>query len=344
MQQVVLAHISDLHFGDKAFVDRSTGGPGLKNHDPLLCHSLPDALNDIRAQTLLPPDEPLYVLMSGDLTRMGAEREFEVGEMYCRSRGENSPRRPGRHFGISVKEEYLMMIPGNHDHWKGDAKRQPAYNPAIMGLWFERTPWKRVLQSRDKALQVELFGVDSNSGLKGKKTNHLAHGKIDSTELLILEQLLNESTKAKDGTHCVRALVCHHSFWGNFPVSWFFGALELAATSKSMLLQYASKYRIAAILTGHTHDFLADRHETPALPGESAHRLAELRSATTLQGPARTYVQGFWAHRIWLDEDKNKAYWTSWAYQWDGFDFVTIDIEDKWDPFSGGWIPFEVAT
>jgi hypothetical protein len=127
---------------------------------------------------------------------------------------------------------------------------------------------------------------------------------------------------------------CHHSFQGCWPISWFFGSLELHADSQQALRYLAGRYSVAAILTGHTHDFLADRYD---LVDFSPHQLREFRSATTLQAEARPFRQGFYGHQIVLDG--GQVSWTAHPYQWQGSYFYPLAV-DPGIPASGQWNPF----
>jgi hypothetical protein len=130
-------------------------------------------------------------------------------------------------------------------------------------------------------------------------------------------------------------LLCHHSFQGNWLISWWFGSLELRTTSKNSLLHMAGRYKVAAILTGHSHDYLVDRYDTPS---QFAHRLYEFRSPTTLQARAHPFKQGFYGHRILLD-DYGRVWWSAYPYLWQGTHFYPLAIMEAAPP-PGQWNPF----
>ena len=50
MEQIVLAHTSDVHFGPRAFPDQAFELPGQHGHDPALCFALPEVLEFLRLQ------------------------------------------------------------------------------------------------------------------------------------------------------------------------------------------------------------------------------------------------------------------------------------------------------
>ena len=71
MGKIILAHISDLHFGSPILNDQFSGIPHRIGHDKVLAFGLMSALEDlpVHCQT----NEQVNVLVSGDLTRVGDE-------------------------------------------------------------------------------------------------------------------------------------------------------------------------------------------------------------------------------------------------------------------------------
>lgn len=348
MEQLVFAHISDLHFGDVRVSAKKGGVPGQSGHDLLLCQALPDALDHLRERTDMPPGVQFPVVMSGDLTRTGRDpAEFEVGTEYLKKNWTAPLGLPNRRFGLALGPDKVLMIPGNHDHWDGNTKYMWGYNAAIMGVHFRQTPFlRRLYRPRRKGthkgyqLILEFFGVDSCSGFPpiGAGQNRRARGRIADTELKTLSASLRASdacqaADAKNRRRRVRVLVCHHSLQGNWLLGWFFGSLELDGKSANTLRYLAGRYSVAALLTGHTHDFLADRYDL-----SFNRRLREFRSATTLQGPARYFKQGFFGHRVRVD-GRGRVWWTTYPYQWQGSYFYPLPVEESVPP-AGNWNPF----
>jgi hypothetical protein len=77
--QIVIAHLSDLHFGAQG---RIVHGPGRKPHQPQLCRSLPTAFEDILDALQLDDMDDLHVVVSGDLTSGGEHGEFRLAHNY----------------------------------------------------------------------------------------------------------------------------------------------------------------------------------------------------------------------------------------------------------------------
>jgi hypothetical protein len=81
--------------------------------------------------------------------------------------------------------------------------------------------------------------------------------------------------------------------------------------SVSDLLNLTWQYGVKAVLTGHTHYFWAEKHVSPA---DLSRTTWELRSSTTLQGPARDAVQGFLVHEVHLDGNPPAPVWKYLEY------------------------------
>ena len=173
-----------------------------------------------------------------------------------------------------------------------------------------------MLASDDHMVRVELYAVDSNSGFRAtgaSRPNLFSGGRISNDQFEQLERLLEASAReqAPSGQTRVRALICHHAFSS---VGGFLGAHPLESDSRQEIERLAWNYGISVALTGHTHSF--HEQDWPLGPRVQANgwSLKELRCATTLQGPAKTGVQGFWLHEIVANGD-SRGTWTAWKYQ-----------------------------
>ena len=239
---------------------REVALPGKFEHDILLCRALINAHREARSLLNLADDERIHLVHSGDLTNSGHEQEFEIGHTFIRSRWcyRRDLITPE---GLAGVTNCTAAVPGNHDHMNAQYPFVGAYNPEIMERDFRRTPWsKPSWVSRKGAVNVQAFGLDSNSGLSG--TNMRAKGKISEDEFDQLESLLATSDGAGEG-YTVKALIVHHS------VAYTGGAIDRRAqfmilddTSRAKLIALAQKYRVTAVLTGHTHDFFGSCPES----------------------------------------------------------------------------------
>ncbi len=82
MEHITLLHLSDIHMGDVLQGRVFSYRYGRRGHDSLLCCQLDHTLVDIRRHFGLGPADPLNVIVSGDLTRVGADAEFDVAQTY----------------------------------------------------------------------------------------------------------------------------------------------------------------------------------------------------------------------------------------------------------------------
>lgn len=157
----------------------------------------------------------------------------------------------------------------------------------------------------------QLIGVDSNEGLKGHRANLRASGVLSGQELLKLAGLLkqSQSDQLPDRKPRIRAIICHHAFAKGKQKSTLFYARPLRRQSRDDLLKTARPYDVAAVLTGHTHDFEAKDYVDPV----NGNVLWELRSASTTQMGPQPEPQGFWVHEIELQSDG--PHWKAWKYQ-----------------------------
>jgi hypothetical protein len=230
-----------------------------------------------------------------------------------------------------------FSIPGNHDHWKGQSVVRlfpvpnfpPAYNAGIFPKLQDTTPWRRSIPSPNGKFILELFGVDSSEGLRRQSSNFRARGRLSQEELYGvinnsgvvlkkgLEQLLDDAKteEAKDHVPRLRAVGCHHSFGNHNGLA---DAWPLEANSMFDLLQLCRKFKVHAVLTGHTHYFLNWQED----PLNSGWYVWELRCGSTLQRQMATpntpctqpQPQGFLVHELTLA--KGKPSWTVWKYQY----------------------------
>jgi 3',5'-cyclic AMP phosphodiesterase CpdA len=321
LEQVTLAHISDTHFGRKMNNNqRLSSLPGKCYHDVLLCSGFSNAIRIARGIAGLKDEDALHFVHTGDLTNSGQENEFEVAHTFLRSRWCYQRNRTAL-VGIAGTPDRTASIPGNHDHMRGQWPLVAAYNPEIFGRDFRPTVWKKPpWRNSQGSFQVEVYGIDSNSGLSG--TNIRARGKIADGEFEELEKQLIKSQEEAD-RHTIRVMLVHHSlaYTGNaFEQGVQVTLLE--QNSRDRLIKIARSHSVTAILTGHTHDFFHGNLGTEAEP------VWELRSAATLQGPAvlRTTSshspQGFWVHQIGLLN--GQIHWSGWRFQWNGSGFYPM--------------------
>ena len=329
--QIVLFHLSDIHVGDgplpSPFKTFNFGYlEGYNPHDHRLLWPLENALESARSFVGLDKSEPINVVISGDLTKSGVDNDYATVFALLHHRWQWKFGHIQRWLGFGWPRERTFTVPGNHDHWRHE-RRPIAHARGMSPDFFEPTPWKHVIESTGGGLRLELFGIDSNSGLeqpgKPEKRNLFARGAMSEEEYRKLEEMLAGSPAQRTEPDVVRALVCHHSFKGNTKLPF-----PLVDQSRAEICTLAQRYDIAAVLTGHTHDFGTRSWPLdPAASGPSS--LKELRCATTLQATrVKPGLQGFWLHRIArLPGSSSEWEWTAWKYQVGGKDY-DLDAHD----------------
>jgi 3',5'-cyclic AMP phosphodiesterase CpdA len=325
MSSILLVHLSDLHFGPDMASQGLSWLPHQGMHDPLLCRGLQDALDDIQQEH----KQPLLVAVSGDLTASGDEIEFHIAHTYLlaelrlRLEGQNS------RVGLNTNARDFASVPGNHDQWGGPSWRvgphrgsvlMSGYNPTLSGKHFRATPWHLAWSAPDSSIHLDLFGLDSNSGV-GQTFNPLAVGKIDPQELAALENLMKHVAQSGDR---VRAIMVHHSLMYRFllqvlpfPIPPPMIPKELHPDSRQELLRIASEHGVSVILTGHLHDTREYLHQV-GLPNGQSVEILEVRCGSTLQSPATSTDREFLVHSISRDPVRE---WVTWCYRWDGSQF-----------------------
>lgn len=331
MDQIVVIHLSDLHMSNSLESSVLNNGSGQQGHDPQLCRLLATRNRQIASMHGVRPND-LHWIISGDLTRTGRQDEFGVVRSFLEATPtlDNFGRPQSPTLGIA-SDRYLD-VPGNHDHWNGWDESSlmsqamnppPAWNSSLFPTTLRSTVWDNLNApwvSSGTSFRLELFGLDSNSGLANETANRMAMGKISDAEFASLEdslKLSNESATA-DSVPRLRAIVCHHAFTKK-PQNGTWKARPLANDHSERLVNLAAKYRVPVILTGHTHtEAFRPLNVRAQLYGETSFRdchVYEIRSPTTLQGLAQSHVQGFWVHQLFRPSVDGNVIWRPYLYK-----------------------------
>ena len=335
MDQIPIVHISDLHFDEKIINNHLSWAKGYETHDTLLCHGLAGRVEGLRTVWELDDEDCLRLVVSGDVTARGTAGEFAVAHSYILSHWRMCMLGPVTLAGLNTNEENLALVLGNHDHWDGKKLPPGAYNTRLFGRHAHVPPWQKTWSSTQGGIVLEIFGIESNSGVKSSLGSLAARGNISDEDLDALEALLRERGRERDesGTRRVRAIVMHHSpsYRGGHLARCVLPSV-LNKRSVTRLRHIAAKYGVAAILTGHVHEENCQLFQDTIDGQERSVR--ELRSPTTLQGPAAKSGAGFLAHRLWLNEN-GAVVWSVWLFSWDGALFA---------PESESWRPWREFT
>jgi 3',5'-cyclic AMP phosphodiesterase CpdA len=305
VQEFFLAHLSDLHVGAFCGSTGVTRNPFVRHHHLEIAKGLTRSLDVLARKAVARPGCTFKVLVSGDLTATGAEQEFANAQMFLGSNWLTCFGRPST-AGLSLSHQVAHTVPGNHDHWgglTGVANAGGAW-PRGYGLpspaQFRITPWRETWTSPDGSLELDLFGADTSSGITGRNVRAL--GKLSQSESDKLEELLDDSGPGPGVAKRVRALMVHHS------PSHAGLSNVLDPTSASRLVDLCQKHGVSAILCGDVHTF-----KTAALSGNPP--LYELRSPTSMQGPAYRADAGFLLHRVSLMPGGG-ARWQAYLHRW----------------------------
>jgi hypothetical protein len=333
VSRIVVVQISDLHIGSGVIGTKGYYA-GYDGHEIVYCELLEGSLPTVRSKCSLSETEPLHFAVVGDLTRTGGGNDFYIAFEFLLERLQRLARVSSSSYvgtltGLSIPAASMLTVPGNHDHWDGYEgfwARPPAYNQYAFPAYFEKPPWRQTtIWSSDGKLGLDLFGVDSNVGLKGKSANRSARGKLSDEELkgeydangvLVrdgLEQLLDQSRNEEnqDPQHRprLRGILCHHAFTKGKQHSLFY-ARPLTAYWRGRLLDTAHPFGVATIFTGHTHDFESKDYVDPL----SGNVIYEMRSASAIQMGKQPEPNGFWAHELTLDQS-GAAKWEAHKFQ-----------------------------
>lgn len=347
-------HLSDTHFG---FVPNNK--PGLPHfdrdaHDVGMCQDLSSTLRYTGLLEQLQKNPACFLVVTGDLTSSGRAHEDVVAHSFLQSRW-ILERQQEVDIGLNIPSSKILTVPGNHDHHDTDKRRQ-RYNPAVFTRTFEQTPWEpRIISSASGLLDVEVFGIDSNSGwekdsleLESLLTTKpyieqwwrwVQYGHYSRHEKAMLEFLLQRTENRKPrAPHRVRILLSHHCISGKRELSkeerdplgleWVLGA-DVINYLRSKGLEWVAGQLIPEsieYLRSMVHRF----HIAAVLTGHIHDSVVEVIEPTSehkargicweLRSP--TVCQSGRAH--WtngflvhhLDVDEGKVIWNVQRYRW----------------------------
>lgn len=309
--RLLFLHISDLHFAGQS---TPRGRLGRTPHRPELASALGTAYRSIKETYGL---DRLRVVVSGDLSTGGEAGELDAALQFLSQREPPYPGDPEL-FGLGVDADDLFVITGNHDQWNnGVWPKTPGYNSALTARpEFATASSPRTWTEGD--IELRLFAVDSASGFANGELNPLALGAIAVGEFKALQ---TELGKDAANPNLLRAVVCHHSLVYGAPEAAaaayrdVVGTNQLDDTSREVLLQWALRHQVTAILTGHIHRTIPPfLHRRALVTGGPQRLTTEVVSQTTLQQPAGG-AHGFWLHLI---KRERSLHWSVQRWEWQG--------------------------
>jgi len=246
MHLATFVHISDLHIAD---IDPNTGRTtdeagaaliwatlgwfdGLLGHSTRALERLEQFFHQIQRQ------ENASLIVSGDLTRVGKQEQFDTASEYLGSR--LLPPK-GNHLGLSVLDWRDRAVPGNHDHWPGTATM---FGPptAALGHTFPALPFVGQPIPLGTGQHIRIIGIDTDKDVHPWGRNRgLARGSFCSQLTDAAGQM-----RAPDRNE-IRVLLLHHS-----RVHQGF-SLAMDDASRDALGVFLVEQDIPVLLCGHTH-------------------------------------------------------------------------------------------
>lgn len=301
-----LVQISDLHFGPLFANDEGAYFKGLHPHDVQLCQALMQFLDeDIFTIEGVTEEAPPYLIVTGDLTCTGSNREFEVANTYLFSRHAIMDRNKTRYVGLNQDLTQFASLPGNHDHWSGSWvwPKQTGFSRKIYDQFFEPLPFTVEAYS-NQGIELVIFGVDSCSIFEDAtfNINPFATGGFAKSHRWLFHRLMVDRLKkpiASGCSHRAAVILCHHPFTKDG------AAGPLRTRHANWLGRVAARYGIRHILTGHTHRTWTNLMNINTRYG--LREVREVRCPTTLQYPPKLDTSlrkpGLWLHQIAIDQN-----------------------------------------
>jgi hypothetical protein len=310
MTLATFLHISDLHLSDEALVfpDRPSSVFSLRRHfNGLLGHSSGSLIRLYFFWEKHLRSENAYLIVTGDLTRVGKNAQFEMANKYLGSRLDPPI---ADYLGLGIGEGWpKMAIPGNHDHWPG---LPIILGPPQSGLkkHFSHVPDVTnhpVSLGGGRKLRFLWINSDADIAWEGK-SRLFAIGAFE-TQLRELETKLG--VKKPDGSE-IRVLCLHHSRESARRKR----ILGIKRASRLLLDKFIVEHDIAILLTGHVHDPLLDPFSLVTMTGE----VLEARCGTTTQASnppglrreLNPWPNSLLVHR--LSEEGGTFYWNTEVY------------------------------
>ena len=276
---VALLHVSDLHFGE--VVDKS--GEPLRDadvynwwashrlFDGFLGHHYP-AISDLEElhELVAGVEGKAFVIVTGDLTRVGSQVEFDTAVDYLSSK---IALGGGDDVGLELGSAWHRhAIPGNHDHWPGrrctavagiGCIRGP--NPGALAGTLGVYPRPCSVIQIGTSTRLRLFAIDSDDEVDPMSHRRvLARGHFPTQ----LQHAMRHFSAPKSRGE-LRGLLMHHSYaHRGYP-------LGITQHSRRMLESVIAAGAIDLVFTGHKHGTATATHTT------AGRAWIELRCGTT---------------------------------------------------------------
>jgi 3',5'-cyclic AMP phosphodiesterase CpdA len=353
--------ISDLHFGDihprtgEIVYDRGVRWAwswfpaclGFAGHEARALIDLRDFFDEhFPAEN----DEPVALLVTGDLTSTGKREQFNDARQYL---SEELEPPKGNSLGLNRPEWWDRAIPGNHDHWPGRPFMMGTYRTWVR-KWRREFPYTGVpYELGSSGVRLRFMGINTDADIAPWSPDRfLARGNFISQLEALVEEM---KTQPKDSAE-IRVLLLHHSlaYRHQAPseartlvgrgfhrlVRAFAGRsltreLEMTLGSRQRLKEVLAQLNISVILTGHTHRpwvkcFLAastnPRRLLPCLEAccGTTTQATEVPAGWPSRTPTRLLEPNtLLVHRVWMKN--KKVVWETETWKRDHYDgFVRV--------------------
>lgn len=236
-------HISDLHIGIADAVNDAqvrrvwealSWFDGLLGHEYLALTHLESFFNDLRRR------ESARLIVTGDLTRVGADAEFAMVEAFL---GSKLTFADGRSVGLRDPRWKELCVLGNHDQWPGASTIFGEATPAAQQLRSGMEPVTEVPVGGGYTLTFAKLDTDAQVGpLSASRL--LARGQFVHA-VKTLDDYFAMRPKQK---HEIRILLMHHS------ISHRGVILGIGERSRTALERLIVRHGFALALNGHTHE------------------------------------------------------------------------------------------
>ena len=239
MKLKTFLQISDIHISDGRFEDRALM---LYASVPKLDGFLGHSYNSLtKLETFFADvfqNERAELILTGDLTRMGAAAEFDLARGYL----EREIAFGRTLIGLRNPNSLRLAIPGNHDHYPGIPLLVGGPTKAL-GRMFLKTfrPITVPLGSAGHKLTFLRVNTDADVGAWGPKRLG-AIGSFVSQLKWLGSQLTSPAEKE------IRVLILHHSRAHRGTT------LEIDGSSRDELANFIVDQDIAVLLSGHIHE------------------------------------------------------------------------------------------
>jgi UDP-2,3-diacylglucosamine pyrophosphatase LpxH len=293
-------HISDIHFSDSNHESKALAlYAAIPKLDGFLGHDYQSLtmLDDFFANMVATEEAELIV--TGDITRVGAVLEFDLARTYLES--EFVPPE-GYFVGLREPDWVTRGIPGNHDHYPGI--------PLLIGgptaglaATFPNPHLPRVFTSPlgSDGHELTFLLINTDADVPALHLNRLAARGSFVSQIDELEKQLGKKRDMEIRILCLHHSRAHHGT-----------TLEMDQTSRDRLSNFILEQGVAVLLSGHIHQPPLVRMETAVHTADDTvyADYLEARCGTTTQKNL-FHIPYYWRgilHKLHL---KKRGHWSN---------------------------------